>query len=59
MDKKITLQKPDLVDDGQGGRKKKTSGTGFVTVSDVWAEFITPTLKTVETQGTIVSEMIR
>jgi SPP1 family predicted phage head-tail adaptor len=54
MDKKIILQKPVKVTDGQGGRKPS-----YETVTSVWAEFIRPSIQTVESAGTIVSEMLR
>lgn len=51
-DKYIILQKPTKVPDGQGGFK-----TTFETISNVWAEFRKPRLKTAEAAGSIVSEV--
>ena len=60
MKKKIILRKPDVVSDSRGGRKTRIDGSdGFTDVATVWAEFITPNVSLVESQGTIVSEMTR
>ncbi|MEN6567196.1 MAG: phage head closure protein [Veillonellales bacterium] len=59
LNKRITLQKPDLESDGQGGRRKKTGGTGWVDVATVWAEFKAPKVKELAATGTIVGDLTR
>jgi SPP1 family predicted phage head-tail adaptor len=55
LDKRIILQKPATLSDGQGGQKK--DGTGWDDVSTVWAEFRTPNFKELTAAGTVVSEV--
>lgn len=54
MNNKIILQKPVKTPDGQGGFR-----TDYQIAYTIWAEFIRPNLQTVESTGTIVSEIFR
>lgn len=55
---KITLQKPDLINDGSGGRKPKPGGDGWATVTQVWANIKTSQKASLLNKtGTIVSDV--
>lgn len=57
-DKKVILQKPNLVPDGAGGWK---SGPGdkWLPIAIVWAEFWKPKVVTAQATGTMLSELTR
>jgi SPP1 family predicted phage head-tail adaptor len=57
MDKRITLQKPNTVSDGMGGKKPATGTDKWVDVVKLWAEFRTPNFKELVAAGTTVSEL--
>ena len=55
MDKRIILQKPNLIPDGAGGFKPATGANKWVDVATVWAEFKTPKLAVQEVTGAVAS----
>nr|WP_161625498.1 phage head closure protein [Sporomusa ovata] len=58
MDKRIILQKPELISDGAGGYKP-AGANKFVDAGTVWAEFKTPKFSTQEVAGAVASVGIR
>jgi SPP1 family predicted phage head-tail adaptor len=58
MDKRIILQKPNLIPDGAGGYKPGTGGK-WLDAGTVWAEFKTPKFSTQEVSGAVASVGIR
>jgi len=57
-DKKIILQKPNLIPDGAGGWKPGP-GDKWLNIATVWAEFWKPKVVTAEATGAILSELTR
>jgi len=58
-DRRIILQKPNLISDGAGGWKPTTGENKWVTVITVWAEFMKPRFSTIEAAGAIASVSLR
>lgn len=58
MDKRITLQKLNLVEDGKGGWKPGPGGK-WLDGDTIWAEFKTPKFSTEEIAGAICSVSLR
>lgn len=58
MNKRILLQKPNVIPDGAGGLKPGTGGK-WADVVTVWAEFRKPNMQTDAANGAIISDMIR
>lgn len=59
LDKRITLQKPNLISDSGGGRKSPPGENKWVDVATVWAEFKDPKFETKEVAGAISSVSLR
>ncbi|MBU2703880.1 SPP1 family predicted phage head-tail adaptor [Sporomusaceae bacterium BoRhaA] len=58
MNKRIKLQKPNLIPDGRGGQKPAPPpAPEYLDVATVWAEFRNPNFKELSAMGTAVSEM--
>lgn len=55
--KRITLQEPNLIPNGQGGRKPPTGTNKFIDVATVWAEFWKPKTVTIQATGAILGEL--
>jgi len=58
-DKKIILQKPNLVEDGAGGWKTPQGEDKYLSVATVWAEAWKPKTVTAQATGTMLSELTR
>ena len=58
MDKRITLQKPNLVPDGAGGYKAGPGGK-WLPVATVWAEFKTPKFTVQDVAGATSSVALK
>lgn len=59
MDKRIILQKENLVPDGKGGYKTPPGEDKWLTIAMIWAEFKTPKFSTQEVAGAVASVGIR